>query len=178
MLTDEQPKTNTCTRHFEVDASDVFLPYRLLEHYCVVLPLRDGEYLLPSSLSNKQPSIKIPNPGRNVFVNRKYNLAYLPPSFWPRLIARVQTFVVNLYMDCKKQVQQWNEGVFVYWTERAFFVISHGSTNPCAETVVITTPSTEHGANILAHVVDHLDTLLEEWFPDLGKCSSLITYLH
>lgn len=187
MLTDEQPKTNTCTRHFEVDASDVFLPYRLLEHYCVVLPLRDDKYLLPSMLSNKQPSIKIPNPGRNVFVSREYNMAYLPPSFWPRLIARVQTFVVNLYMDWSVHlessngdptVQQWNKGVFVYWTEQAFFVISHGLTNPCAETVVITTPSTTHGANILAHVVDHLDTMLEEWFPDLCKCSSLLTYFH
>lgn len=191
MLTDEQPKTNTRTRHFEVDASDVFLPYRLLEHYCVVLPLRDNKYLLPSLLSDKQPSIKIPNPGRNVFVSREYNMAYLPPSFWPRLITRVQTFVVNLYMEylymeyrvhlespLQPQVQQWNEGVFVYWTDQAFFVISHGLTNPSSETVVITTPSTKHGAKILAHVVDHLDTMLEEWFPDLCKCSSLLTYLH
>ena len=157
-----------------------FLLYRLLEHYCVVLPLRDDKYLLPSLLNKKQPSIRIPNPGRNVFVNRVYNLAYLPQSFWPRLITRVQTFVVNLYMDHRAQlesprepqVQQWNEGIFVYWTEQAFFVISHGLTNPSADTVVITTPSTKHGARILAHVVDHLDTLLEEWFPDLRKCCS------
>ena len=159
----------------------ILLPYRLLEHYCIVLPLRDDKYLLPSLLSNKQPAIKIPNPGRNVFVSREYNLAYLPPSFWPRLLARVQTFVVNLYMDYRvplesprePQVQLWNEGVFVYWSEQAFFVISHGLANPCADTVVITTPSTKHGERILSHVVDHLDTLLEEWFPDLCKYSSL-----
>lgn len=71
------------------------------------------------------------------------------------------------------QVQLWNEGVFVYWSEQAFFVISHGLANPCADTVVITTPSTKHGERILSHVVDHLDTLLEEWFPDLCKYSSL-----
>ena len=158
-----------------------FLSQRLLQHYCVALPLRDNKYLLPSLLSTKQPSIRIPSTLQNALVNRVYTLAYLPPSFWPRLIARVQTFVVNLYADHQAvlesprepQVNQWNEGVYVYWSDQAFFVISHGLTNPSAESVVITTPNTRHGARILSHVVDHLDSLLEEWFSELWcKCLS------
>lgn len=157
---------------------------RLLEHYCIALPLRDDKYILPSLLSKKQPSLRIPNSEGNV--SRMYKLAYVPPSFWPRLLTRVQTFVANLYMDhrvrmespLEPQVTQWNSGVYLYWADQAFCLICQGLTNrhsdtvvtsPHSDTVVITTPSTVHGARILAHVVDHLDTLLEEWFPDLCK---------
>ena len=153
--------------------------HRLLQHYCIALPLKNNRYLLPSLLSTKQPSIKMPHTGRNAVVRRVYTLAYLPSSFWPRLIARVQTFVVNLYADhkalleCPREphVQQWNEGVHVYWSEQAFFMISNDLTNPNVDSVEITAPKTKHGARILSHVVDHLDSLLEEWFPDLScKC--------
>ena len=104
-------------------------------------------------------------------------MAYFPPSFWPRLIARVQTFVVNLYADHKAsaeiprepQVQQWNEGVHVHWSDEAFFFVSHGLISPDPDSVVICTPNTKHGARILSHVVDHVDSLLEEWFPDLWR---------
>lgn len=150
---------------------------RLLQHYCVALPLKDGKYLLPSLLSSKQPPIRMRYTGRNALVTRVYTLAHLPPSFWPRLITRVHTFVLNLYADHKAllesprepQVKQWNEGVHAYWSDQAFFVISHGLTNRNPETVVITTPNTKHGARILSYMVDHLDSLLEEWFPDLWR---------
>ena len=112
-------------------------------------------------------------------VHRLYKLAYLPPSFWPRLITRVQTFVINLYAEHKAvlesprepQVTQWSEGIHVYWSDQAFFVICHGLIRPQQDTVQITTPKTKHGARILSHVVDHLDSLFEEWFSDLWcKC--------
>lgn len=148
---------------------------RLLQHYCIALPLKDNKYLLPSLLSTKQPPVRMPYTQRNALVRRVYTMAYIPPSFWPRLITRVQTFVVNLYADHrallesprKPQVTQWNEGVHVYWSDQAFFAISHGLSNPSPNTVVITTPNTKHGRRILSHMVDHLDSLLEEWFSDL-----------
>lgn len=65
------------------------------------------------------------------------------------------------------QVTQWNSGVYLYWADQAFCLICQDLTSPLRDTVMITAPSTTHGARILAHVVDHLDTLLEEWFPDL-----------
>ena len=157
----------------------VFLVHRLLQHYCVALPLKDNKYLLPSLLSTKQPPVRMPYTQRNALVRRVYTMAYIPPSFWPRLITRVQTFVMNLYADHKAllesprepQVTQWNEGVHVYWSDQAFFAISHGLSNPSRDTVVITTPNTKHGRRILSHMVDHLDSLLEEWFSDLWcKC--------
>lgn len=150
---------------------------RLLQHYCIALPLREDKYLFPSMLSTKQPTMKIPNTGCSALVKRVYTMAYFPPSFWPRLIARVQTFVVNLYADHKAsaetprepQVQQWNEGVHVHWSDEAFFFVSHGLISPDPDCVVICTPNTKHGARILSHVVDHVDSLLEEWFPDLWR---------
>lgn len=168
-----------CTLQFNTIYAKFLFPHRLLQYYCIALPLKDNRFLLPSLLSTEQPPIKMPRTGRNAVVRRVYTLAYLPSSFWPRLIVRVQTFVVNLYADHKAslesprepQVKHWNEGVHVYWSDQAFFVISHDSTDPSADSVVITTPKTKHGARILSHVVDHLDSLLEEWFPDLScKC--------
>lgn len=153
----------------------ISLSFRLLEHYCIALPVRDDRYILPSLLSNKQPSLKIPHFEGIVLVSRLYKMAYVPPSFWPRLLTRIQTFVVNLYMDHRvrmesprePQVTQWNSGVYLYWADQAFCLICQDLTSPHRDTVMITAPSTTHGARILAHVVDHLDTLLEEWFPDL-----------
>lgn len=129
-------------------------------------------------LSTKQPSINIQNTGRSAVVRRVYTMAYFPPSLWSRLIARMQTFVVNLYAEHnaspeiprEPRVQQWNEGVHVHWSEQAFFVISHELINPDPDSVVISTPHTKYGARILSHVVDHMDCMLEEYFPELwGK---------
>ena len=156
-----------------------FLTLRLLQYYCIALPLKDNTYLLPSLLSTKQPPIRMPQTDTWAFVHRLYKLAYLPPSFWPRLITRVQTFVINLYAEHKAvlesprepQVTQWSEGIHVYWSDQAFFVICRGLIRPQQDTVQITTPKTKHGARILSHVVDHLDSLFEEWFSDLWcKC--------
>lgn len=134
-------------------------------------------------LSTKQPSINVQNTGRSAVVSRVYTMAYFPPSLWPRLIVRMQTFVANLYAEHnappeiprEPQVHQWNEGIYVHWSEQAFFVISHGLINPDPDSVIIWTPNTTYGTRILSHVVDHMDCMLEECFPDLwGKCMFLL----
>ena len=135
-------------------------------------------------LSTKQTSINVQNTGRSAVVRRVYTMAYFPPILWSRLIARMQTFVVNLYAEYnaspeiprEPKVYQWNEGIHVHWSEQAFFVISHDLNNPDPDSVVIWTPHTKYGARILSHVVDHMDCMLEEYFPELwGECMSLLS---
>ncbi|XP_071486222.1 leucine-rich repeat serine/threonine-protein kinase 2-like [Diadema antillarum] len=61
--------------------------------------------------------------------------------------------------------QFWREGIYVSWSEEAFFLIEPLEKEQ--DTLKITVPKTRLGYRLLGLVCDHLDDLIEEWFPGL-----------
>jgi hypothetical protein len=72
-----------------------FLPeyIRLLERFEVVLSQTSHTLLIPSPLpKRKPPSVLLPpaSPGSQIIC--RYLFTYIPPGFWPRLVARLIAF--------------------------------------------------------------------------------------
>ncbi|XP_065071616.1 leucine-rich repeat serine/threonine-protein kinase 2-like isoform X2 [Rhopilema esculentum] len=154
---------------FPVEFIDTYL--RLLQKFEVVIPLSDEEFLIPSKLpikpsgfTNRVTKHAIYKEGN---LNRYYKFNYIPVGFWGRIISRLMLFYSPLQCEADKTplVEYWKDGIFRFWSEDKYFVVATSELHP--ETVEIIVPISQRGYELLGFLVDHVEALIEEWYPGL-----------
>ncbi|XP_019623007.1 PREDICTED: leucine-rich repeat serine/threonine-protein kinase 2-like [Branchiostoma belcheri] len=139
---------------------------RLLEKFEIALPQTEEELLIPCRLPFVQPPID-KTAWFTGHVYRQYVMPYIPIGFWSRLITRLMVFsmYVKTGPTTPLQKEYWREGIYVFWTTQEYFLVK--SIKGEKNSMDITVPATRQGSRLLGHVVDHVDDLIEEWFPGL-----------
>ncbi|KAJ8046650.1 Leucine-rich repeat serine/threonine-protein kinase 2 [Holothuria leucospilota] len=164
-----------------VDQSSHFVKtyISLLEKFEVALPISDNELLIPSKVPATRPSVQLPP--KEELLHRYYRMPYTPVGLWPRLILRLLHFSTDMLSgevnendrDLGWTSKYWKEGIFVSWSKEAFFVVDSGKDEE-TETISIVVPLTKLGYRVLGQVCDHLDDLIEEWFPGLNELDPML----
>ncbi|KAK3762803.1 hypothetical protein RRG08_040498 [Elysia crispata] len=150
----------------------------LLEKFEIALPRNKEELLIPSRLPYRRPNIELPVGHRQDLVYRYYVMPYTPIGFWARLLTRLIVFSESkfaehmLYLQENPVVQFWKEGVYVCWSADAFFLVdSYKGTH---DEIHMTVPNTTHGFRLLGFLVDHADSLVDEWYPGLTAIDPML----